>query len=183
MNAPVLQLKRGANWAKQLERASRLVDRLEPPPVEGVLTRMVGLTLEATGCQAAVGDVCDLLNGDGSRTEAEVVGFAGEKLYLMPTSEVHGLAPAARVVPRQRAGSVKVGPGLLGRVIDGNGVPLDSLGPIQGDDRVKLLGGSINPLARHPIDTPLDVGVRSINSLLTVGRGQRIGLFAGSGVG
>jgi len=101
----------------------------------------------------------------------------------MPTGEVHGLAPAARVVPRQRAGSVQVGPGLLGRVIDGNGVPLDSLGPIQSDERVRLLGQTINPLARHPIDTPLDVGVRSINSLLTVGRGQRIGLFAGSGVG
>jgi flagellum-specific ATP synthase len=111
------------------------------------------------------------------------VGFAGDKLYLMPTGDVHGLAPAARVVPRQRAGSVKVGPGLLGRVIDGNGIPLDGLGPIQGDERVKLSGASINPLARHPIDTPLDVGVRSINSLLTVGRGQRIGLFAGSGVG
>src|SRR5262245_19877778 len=153
------------------------------PPVEGSLTRMVGLALEASGCQAAVGDVCDLLNGDGSRVEAEVVGFAGDKLFLMPTGEVHGLAPAARVVPRQRAGSVQVGPGLLGRVIDGNGIPLDGLGPIQSDERVKLLGQTINPLARHPIDTPLDVGVRSINSLLTVGRGQRIGLFAGSGVG
>jgi flagellum-specific ATP synthase len=78
---------------------------------------------------------------------------------------------------------VRVGPGLLGRVIDGNGIPLDGLGPIQADERVRLLGQTINPLARHPIDTPLDVGVRSINALLTVGRGQRIGLFAGSGVG
>ncbi len=165
--------------ARQVARAQQLPS----PPVEGSLTRMVGLALEASGCQAAVGDVCDLLNGDGSRVEAEVVGFAGDKLFLMPTSEVHGLAPAARVVPRQRAGSVHVGPGLLGRVIDGNGIPLDGLGPIQADERVKLLGQTINPLARHPIDTPLDVGVRSINSLLTVGRGQRIGLFAGSGVG
>src|SRR5262245_8283615 len=144
---------------------------------------MVGLALEASGCQAAVGDVCDLMNGDGSKVEAEVVGFAGDKLYLMPTGEVHGLAPAARVIPKQRAGSVHVGPGVLGRVIGGNGIPLDGLGPVQADERAKLLGQTINPLARHPIDTPLDVGVRSLNALLTVGRGQRIGLFAGSGVG
>src|SRR5215831_1637309 len=165
--------------ARQVSRAQQLPS----PPVEGSLTRMVGLALEASGCQAAVGDVCDLLNGDGSKVEAEVVGFAGDKLFLMPTGEVHGLAPAARVVPRQRAGLVHVGPGLLGRIIDGTGTPLDGLGPIQADERTKLLGQSINPLARHPIDTPLDVGVRSINALLTVGRGQRIGLFAGSGVG
>ncbi len=170
-------------WRERMARQVARAEQLPSPPVEGSLTRMVGLTLEAAGCQAAVGDVCDLLNGDGSRVEAEVVGFAGDRLYLMPTGEVHGLAPAARVIPRQRAGSVHVGPGLLGRVIDGNGVPLDGLGPIESGERVKLHGQAINPLARHPIDTPLDVGVRSINSLLTVGRGQRIGLFAGSGVG
>jgi len=178
-----LRAQRAVGWAERMSRQVARASQLPSPPVEGSLTRMVGLALEASGCQAAVGDVCDLLNGDGSRVEAEVVGFAGDKLFLMPTGEVHGLAPAARVVPRQRAGSVQVGPGLLGRVIDGNGVPLDSLGPIQSDERVRLLGQTINPLARHPIDTPLDVGVRSINSLLTVGRGQRIGLFAGSGVG
>jgi flagellum-specific ATP synthase len=175
--------ERARGWAERMTRQVARAKQLPSPPVEGSLTRMVGLALEASGCQAAVGDVCDLMNGDGSRVEAEVVGFAGDKLFLMPTSEVHGLAPAARVIPRQRAGSVQVGPGLLGRVIDGNGIPLDGLGPIQSDERVKLLGQTINPLMRHPIDTPLDVGVRSLNSLLTVGRGQRIGLFAGSGVG
>src|SRR4051812_44682590 len=143
---------------RQVTRAKALPS----PPVEGSLTRMVGLALEASGCQAAVGDVCDLLNGDGSRVEAEVVGFEGDKLFLMPTGEVHGLAPAARVVPRQRTGSVHVGPGLLGRIIDGTGAPLDGLGPLKADERSRLLGQSINPLARHPIDTPLDVGVRSL---------------------
>ena len=116
--------ERARGWAERMTRQVARAKQLPSPPVEGSLTRMVGLALEASGCQAAVGDVCDLLNGDGSRVEAEVVGFAGDKLFLMPTSEVHGLAPAARVVPRQRAGSVQVGPGLLGRVIDGNGVPL-----------------------------------------------------------
>jgi flagellum-specific ATP synthase len=178
-----LRAQRSLGWSQRIASQVTRAAQLPSPPVEGSLTRMVGLALEASGCQAAVGDVCDLLNGDGSRVEAEVVGFAGDKLFLMPTGEVHGLAPAARVVPRQRAGSVRVGPGLLGRIIDGTGTPLDGLGPLKADESVKLLGQTINPLARHPIDTPLDVGVRSINALLTVGRGQRIGLFAGSGVG
>ena len=174
---------RASGWRKSMETQVARAANLPSPPVEGSLTRMVGLALEASGCQAAVGDVCDLISSDGSRCEAEVVGFSGDKLLMMPTGDVHGLAPSARVIPRQRAGSVRVGPGLLGRIIDGTGAPLDGLGPLNGDERVKLLGKSINPLQRHPIDSPLDVGVRSINSLLTVGRGQRIGLFAGSGVG
>jgi flagellum-specific ATP synthase len=178
-----LRAQRALRWRERMARQVARAQDLPAPPVEGSLTRMVGLALEASGCQAAVGDVCDLISGDGARVESEVVGFAGDKLFLMPTGEVHGLAPSARVVPRQRAGSVGVGPALLGRIIDGTGTPLDGLGPIQYSERVKLLGQTINPLARHPIDTPLDVGVRSINSLLTVGRGQRIGLFAGSGVG
>jgi len=161
----------------------RAVERLPPPPVEGTLTRMVGLALEAVGCQAAVGDRCQVLASSGTRLEAEVVGFAGERLYLMPTGDAHGLGPGARVLSLQRAGRVRIGPQLLGRVVDGGGEPLDGLGPVKGDDPVRLTGVPINPLARQPISQPLDVGIRSINSLLTVGRGQRIGLFAGSGVG
>src|ERR1044071_9328396 len=183
MSAAQIRAEQAVAWRERMARQVARAKQLPSPPVEGSLTRMVGLALEASGCQAAVGDVCDLLNGDGSKVEAEVVGIADDKLFLMPTGEVHGLAPSATVVRRQRAGSVGVGPGLLGRIIDGTGEPLDGLGPIQSSERMKLLGKSINPLARHPIDTPLDVGVRSINSLLTVGRGQRIGLFAGSGVG
>src|SRR3954471_19588455 len=122
--------QRARGWAERMARQVKRATQLPSPPVEGSLTRMVGLALEASGCQAAVGDVCDLLNGDGSKVEAEVVGFAGDRLFLMPTGEVHGLAPAARVIPRQRAGSVGVGPGLLGRIIDGTGTPLDGRGPI-----------------------------------------------------
>src|SRR6187399_2901681 len=182
-SANTFRIERSRAWRESIDRQVARAANLPSPPVEGSLTRMVGLALEASGCQAAVGDVCDLISSDGSRCEAEVVGFSGDKLLMMPTGDVHGLAPSARVIPRQRAGSVRVGPGLLGRIIDGTGAPLDGLGPLNGDERVKLLGKSINPLKRHPIDSPLDVGVRSINSLLTVGRGQRIGLFAGSGVG
>ena len=144
---------------------------------------MVGLTLEAAGCQAAVGDRCDVLGTDGARIEAEVVGFSGDRLYLMPTGDIHGLKPNARVVPRLGAEMAMVGDELLGRIIDGGGTPLDGLGPLGCEQRIRLTGTAINPLSRLAIEEPLDVGVRAINSLLTVGRGQRIGLFAGSGVG
>jgi flagellum-specific ATP synthase len=170
-------------WAQKLEQAQGRVQKVPAPVVEGVLTRMVGLTLEASGCQAAVGDRCDVLGTDGARIEAEVVGFAGDRLFLMPTGDIHGLKPNARVIPRVGAETAAVGEQLLGRVIDGAGQPLDGLGPLNCPHRVRLTGVPINPLARQPISEPLDVGVRTINSLLTVGRGQRIGLFAGSGVG
>ncbi len=157
----------------------------EPPPlvVEGKLSRMVGLTLEAVGCEAAVGDRCRVFNSGGSDVDAEVVGFAGERLFLMPTGTPRGLSPNARVVPMGGAGDVAVGEGLLGRVIDGSGRPLDNFGPLRLDQRRPLYGEPINPLQRAAISEPLDVGVRSINALLTVGRGQRLGLFAPSGVG
>jgi len=182
MHDPI-STQRAPLWSERLARYVRRAERVPLPPVEGRLTRMVGLTLEASGCQAAVGDCCDVLTADGSRIEAEVVGFAGDRLFLMPTGDLHGLEPSSRVIPRQRAGTVRVGPQLLGRIIDGAGQPLDGLGPLDCEEQVRLTGRPINPLARHPISEPLDVGVRAINALLTVGRGQRIGLFAGSGVG
>ena len=183
MTAPDLNTARGANWSSRLERRIRRVEQTPAPAVEGSLTRMVGLTLEAIGCQASIGDTCDVVANNGTRVESEVVGFSGERLYLMPTGDVHGLGPNARVIPRRGADTIPVGPKLLGRIIDGGANPLDGLGPLDCDDRVHLSGKPINPLARQPIHEPLDVGVRTINSLLTIGRGQRIGLFAGSGVG
>jgi flagellum-specific ATP synthase len=170
-------------WKGFLRQGVHAVRHLPPPIVEGQLTRMVGLTLEAAGCQAAVGDRCAVTTSDGSHVEAEVVGFAGDRLFLMPTGDIHGVRPSARVIPLPGASSVKVGPELLGRIIDGAGEPLDGRGPLRCEDRARLTGVPLNPLARAPITQALDVGVRAINSLLTVGRGQRIGLFAGSGVG
>ena len=170
-------------WALQLQRSIRAATHLPPPAVEGQLSRMVGLTLEAAGCQAAIGDRCEVMASDGSSIEAEVVGFAGDRLFLMPAGDVHGVKPGARVIPRPGAGFVRVGPELLGRVIDATGAPLDGRGPIHAEDRARLAGVPMNPLQRASIETTLDVGVRAINALLTVGRGQRIGLFAGSGVG
>ncbi|MCC7410877.1 MAG: flagellar protein export ATPase FliI [Gammaproteobacteria bacterium] len=161
-------------------------ERLATPPslvVEGKLTRMVGLTLEAVGCQAAIGDRCRITAQGGHTIEAEVVGFANDALFLMPTGIPRGLAPNARVVPMGQAGEVPVGDALLGRVIDGSGKPLDGAGPLRTDGHMPLHSEPINPLKRKPISVPLDVGVRSINALLTVGCGQRLGLFAPAGVG
>jgi flagellum-specific ATP synthase len=169
-----------------LSRLRPYLERAEVAPrlvVEGKLTRMVGLTLEAVGCQAAIGDRCRIAGPAGTTVEAEVVGFAGDRLFLMPIGNIRGLAPNARVIPVGHGGEVGVGAGLLGRVLDGTGTPLDGKGRITVQDRVPLAGRHINPLARAPISQPLDVGVRSINALLTVGRGQRMGLFSGSGVG
>ncbi|MCE4512418.1 flagellum-specific ATP synthase FliI, partial [Xanthomonas hortorum pv. vitians] len=179
-----------ADWldARNLRLATRLSGLgLEPTAGrtlirEGILRRAVGLTLEATGCEAPMGATCKV-EVDGGWVDAEVVGFAGERTYLMPSAELHGLLPNARVVPSRRRGGVEVGEGLLGRVIDSDGTPLDGKGPIRGEGSVSMAGVSINPLAREPITTSLDVGVRAINALLPIGRGQRVGLFAGSGVG
>lgn len=150
---------------------------------EGRLVRMVGLTLEAEGLEIPVGGRCEVVSTQGARIEAEVVGFSGERVYLMPVGSLSGLTPNARVIPTQHSREVPVSRALLGRVLDGTGRPLDGRGPVECDARVSLDGRPINPLTRKPIHEPLDVGVRGINGLLTVGRGQRMGLFAGSGVG
>ncbi len=174
---------RSAIWRERLARCQNRVHGASGLALEGKLTRMVGLTLEAVGCRAAIGGRCDIITNAGNRIEAEVVGFSGESLYLMPTGDIRGLEQDARVVPTGRVCEALVGDALLGRVIDGAGRPLDGKGPIHTEERRALTGKTFNPLARSPILEPLDVGVRAINSLLSVGRGQRLGLFAGSGVG
>ncbi len=115
--------------------------------------------------------------------EAEVVGFGDDITYLMPTEAVRGIVPGSRVMPLNRQSGLPVGMGLLGRVVDGNGQPLDGLGAIDAEARAPTTRPPMNPLIRRPINTPMDVGVRAINALNTVGVGQRMGLFAGSGVG
>ncbi|MFK5894827.1 MAG: flagellar protein export ATPase FliI [Pseudomonadota bacterium] len=151
--------------------------------VEGKLTRMVGLTMEAIGCEAAVGSKCLVEGIDDTFFEAEVVGFSGEILYLMPTVAVHGVVPGARVIPTNQVYQVNVSMDLLGRVLDGSGQPLDGKPIVISNQKVSLNGELLNPLLRSPINQPIDVGVRAINAIITVGRGQRMGLFAGSGVG
>jgi flagellum-specific ATP synthase len=174
---------RDASWRDALAVRRARAAQVRPMQAEGKLRRVVGLTLEAVGCEAPVGARCMVAGADGAELETEVVGFADGRLLLMPTGAMHGVLPNARVRPCAALSGVPVGEALLGRVIGADGQPLDGKGPLLAPDRAPLRRDPINPMARQPIDTPLDVGVQAINALLTVGRGQRIGLFAGSGVG
>jgi flagellum-specific ATP synthase len=170
-------------WLAKLKSYSERLAHVPELVVEGKLSRMVGLTLEAVGCRAAIGSRCRIETKNGRMIEAEVVGFSDARVFMMPTAEVHGLEPDCRVIPMGKNSQAKVGFGLLGRVLDGAGNAIDGKGPLKTDALVSLNGVPINPLSRKPIREPLDVGVRAINSILSVGRGQRMGLFAGTGVG
>ncbi|MDX8399278.1 MAG: flagellar protein export ATPase FliI [Gallionellaceae bacterium] len=185
-----------------LQAHREAVKQSPPIPISGRLTKVTGLVMEAVGLRMAVGSTC-IIQLPNNNVEAEVVGFSGEKLFLMPENDVQGLVPGARVIPfeapreiaadgqavqtRQHASNLArhlpVGDMLLGRVLDGAGRPLDQFGPLPSGPSATLQSRPINPLDRAPIKEALDVGVRAINALLTVGRGQRMGLFAGSGVG
>jgi flagellum-specific ATP synthase len=152
------------------------------PVVSGQLTRMVGLTMEAVGCKVKVGDRCKVEQGD-DEIEAEVVGFDRERFFLMPIEPTKGLSPGARVTPMLDGDQIPAGDCLLGRVLNGAGQPLDGLGDIISTEILDLDSPIINPMQRAPIRETMNVGIRAINAILTVGRGQRLGLFAGSGVG
>jgi flagellum-specific ATP synthase len=183
MTAHPIEAARSRIWSERLAAMTERAQAASSIRAEGKLTRMVGLTLEAIGCQAPIGARCLVSAPSGGFIESEVVGFSGEKLFLMPTGDIRGLVPNARVIPTANVCDAPVGESLLGRVLDGAGKPLDGKGPLRVKQRMPLTGRLVNPLLREPIRQPLDVGVRAINSLLTVGRGQRMGLFAGSGVG
>ncbi|MFK7861382.1 MAG: FliI/YscN family ATPase [Granulosicoccus sp.] len=152
-------------------------------PVQGRLSTLRGLTLEAEGCKAAIGTRCLIDTVAGTCIEAQVVGFNRDRTLLMPAGPVAGLRSQARVRPVSGQSTAPTGNALLGRVIDARGHPIDSLGPLKSDGAVPLMGQPINPLDRASISRSFDVGVRAINGLVTLGRGQRVGLFAGSGVG
>ena len=189
-------------WSAFLDEGREYVAGCNPMPPSGRLTKVTGLVMEAVGLKMAVGSTCAIHLPSGI-VEAEVVGFSGERLFLMPENDVQGLVPGARVMPLEtahvlsldgtrrhanrrnvdRAKHLPVGNMLRGRVLDGSGKPLDQLGPLSDLESAPLQSRPFNPLERARIGTVLDVGVRAINSMLTVGRGQRMGLFAGSGVG
>ncbi|RMF16441.1 MAG: flagellar protein export ATPase FliI [Gammaproteobacteria bacterium] len=171
------------NLSSRIERYLSSVPDRTAPEVIGRLSRVVGLTLEAVGCPMTMGERCLIEAGQGRWVEAEVVGFQESRMFLMPLAAVEGLRPGARVQRLHHAHQIPVGWSLLGRVLNGAGEPLDGKGPILPETHIDLVAEPINPLHRAPIRTPLDVGIRAINALLTVGSGQRIGLFAGSGVG
>lgn len=163
-------------------QAIEIPQKEEKPTLSGKLVRVVGLTLEATGLKAALGDRCVIETQD-EPMDAEVVGFAGDKIFLMPTEQMKGVLPGAKVSLASGLKDFPYGDHLLGRVIDGIGNPIDGLGALIPSTATHFTPRRLNPMDRAPIKQPLDVGVRTINGLLTVGQGQRMGLFAGSGVG
>lgn len=196
-------MSRHEQWSSFLKNCTQVINPANSFLLSGTVTKVTGLVMEAVGLRLAVGSSCTVFLANGQNVSAEVVGFSGERLFLMPSSDVYGLSPGARVFPSEvlnepprignfqhprrraadRAKHVIVGPELLGRVLNGVGEPLDRLGPTHAEHSVPLYSRPFNPLERTPVSEPLDVGVRAINTLLTVGRGQRMGLFAGSGVG
>ncbi len=199
--------RRGQRWQRYLGDMTEYAGVAQPLESVGTLLRVTGLVLEAAGIRVPVGSVCEVHAEGQQPVLAEVVGFNGDRAYLMPTGELHGLSSGARVVPRpaplvplqmlndasgarhpwrrseDRGLHLPIGDGLLGRVVDSHGQPMDRLGPIANVQPEPMVRRPINAMDRDPVRTPLDTGVRSINALLTVGRGQRIGLFAGTGVG
>ncbi len=163
----------------------RLIAQTRTPPAchTGTLVRLVGMTLEARGIMAPLGALCEIEGNTGNKISAEVVGFNDQTLFLMPFTEPIGIGPGAAVRVIANSSEARLGDALLGRVIDAFGQPLDG-GPVPDcPDKLALLGLPLNPMERGPINQILDVGVKAINGLLTMGRGQRIGLIAGSGVG
>lgn len=193
----------GDRCAEFLRDCAPASGAMSPFDSRGKLTRVAGLVMESTGLKLPLGSVCIVEQREGGSVEAEVVGFNGERLFLMPVSDVAGVSPGATVRPaepklhrpqlgmawhpRRRASDLAkhlpVGAALLGRIVDGAGRPLDRLPPLDWSEQRSLSSRPINPIERTPIDTTLDVGVRAIDQLITIGRGQRLGLFSGSGVG
>ena len=194
-------------WARFLDDLRNFAAEPVALETQGQLVRVKGLVLEAAGLRLPVGSVCEIAQ-TGAAAEhgpvlAEVVGFSGDRAYLMPTGDIHGLTSGARVTPRaspvvplrlghsqhpwrrseDRTLHLPVGAGLLGRVVDAHGEPMDRLGALQQVHKHPLIRRPINPMDRAPVRQPLDTGVRAINAMLTIGRGQRIGLFSGTGVG
>ena len=191
------------SWDRYMTDLRAVANVQTPLEVRGTLTRLAGLVLEAVGLRVPVGSQCLIANGRREPVLAEVVGFAGDRAFLMPAGDTRGLASGASVTPLApfrpvpRIGlpnkvpspgdrgllRLPLGPGLLGRVVDSHGHPLDHMGPIAHVDIEPMSQAPLNAMDRDPVRESLDTGVRAINALLTVGRGQRLGLFAGSGVG
>ena len=160
------------------------LNAVAPIRANGRVKKVVGLVIEASGPASQIGCVCDIATEGGTGTvSAEVLGFKEDSVLLMPLEDIRSIGPGCKVVARKETAHVGVGQALLGRVIDGLGNPIDGKGPIEVDDQYPIYANPMNPLLRNRIQQPLDLGIRAINGLLTVGCGQRMGIFAGSGVG
>ena len=165
------------------EEALRSIEQIDLARVAGRLVRVNGILLECVGCRLAVGQMCHVESVDQEMMDAQVVGFDRDVTYLMPFKHPSGLIAGARVFPAGKTEGVMIGDQWLGRVVNGLGEPLDNKGKLGGDTLLAQQLPQVHPLKRQPVHAPLDVGVRAINGLLTIGKGQRVGLMAVSGVG
>lgn len=164
-------------------QALRSIENINLARVAGRLVRVNGILLECVGCRLAVGQMCRVESADSELIDAQVVGFDRDLTWLMPFKHPTGLIAGARVFPADKQEGVMIGDRWLGRVVNGLGEPLDNKGKLVGDTPLPLHLPQVHPLTRQSVEQPLDVGVRTINGLLTIGKGQRVGLMAGSGVG
>lgn len=167
-----------------LTRYKRIINETKPSVEVGKVTQIIGLIIESDGPKASIGDLCYIYNDLNDKPMwAEVVGFKTKKLLLMPLGSMDGLRPGAIVTNTGAPMQIKVGPQLIGRVLDGLGQPIDTLGDVNTETTYSTHAEIINPLNRQLIRTPLSLGIRAIDGFITAGKGQRLGVFAGSGVG
>lgn len=175
----MIKLEQNSNWDKYLE----ILTSCRPFKLEGKIVKVAGIVAEANGPGLSVGSLCSIKNSDGQNIQAEVIGFNDQRVIVMPFGEMRGIEPGSRIVDISKKPAVPVGDAYLGRVVDGLGRPIDNKGMISSQKEYPIYGNIQNPLKREIIRDTLDVGVRSINALHTVGKGQRIAIMSGSGVG
>ncbi len=167
----------------QWDRYINAIDNCEPDKIEGKVVKVIGLIAEGQGIGLSIGSLCSIINENEDSILAEVVGFKDDRVLLMPYGNTSGIRPGSRISLIDKNPKVEVGDELLGRIIDGMGNPIDDLGPIELSTSYPIYGSVINPMKREPINEMMDVGVASINMMSPLGKGQRVAILAGSGVG
>ena len=172
-------LKDKINWNKYFEA----LYSCRPIKMEGKIVKVAGIVAEANGPGLSIGSLCSIKNSDGSNMSAEVIGFNDKRVIVMPFGEVRGIEPGSRIVDISKRPTVRVGKAYLNRIVDGLGRPIDGKGELKLEKEYPIYGNVLNPLKREIINEVIDVGVRPINTMLTLGKGQRIAIMAGSGVG
>ncbi|MBI5192424.1 MAG: flagellar protein export ATPase FliI [Nitrospirae bacterium] len=167
-----------------IEKYHRAISDIDPIKIYGKVTQILGLIIEGHGPGSSIGELCDIYTKWGNESvEAEVVGFKGERIQLMPLGETRGFSPGSKIVAKRHKALIKVGNSLLGRILDGFGNPIDNKGDVVEKLSYPIYSDPLNPMDRRRIEKPLDLGIKAINGVLTCGQGQRLGIFAGSGVG
>ncbi len=170
--------------AHKVEYLTQRLDQIEPVKMYGRVTEVVGLLIESRGPKSAIGDICHIYPpGEDVAYAAEVVGFRGDKVLSMALGEMRGISPGSDIIATGEQFSIEINDQILGRFLDGLGNPIDGLGPIKDGSKINVYSKPPNPLSRTRIEEPVSTGIRAIDALSTFGKGQRVGIFSGSGVG